>query len=241
MRGLKIAARIKRDRLSIKQLYLSVLAGMSISLGCIGLAFVRSDSPLSYACSGVLGGFIFSFGLFTIFALGLELFTGNCILFSSFINEDIGLKDFLKILGYTLFGNVTGCLLIWLIFSFSKFSYTNVLTAMGNAKVDLPALVLFSRGVLCNIVISLATLMNMHGNSTQSKFLSACLPVIVFVACGFEHSIADAFILLFSTQDLISVFLCFSIVLFGNVLGGIIVATCHYFIMYGATYIEETR
>ena len=236
MNSLKTVARVKVKRNRTQQLYLSVLAGICISLGGIGLSFIRSDSPLSYSLSGILGGFVFSFGLFAIFALGLELFTGNCIFMSSYFKGDITLEELLKLLGYTLLGNVMGCLLMWVIFSFAKFSYTDILRAMANAKVDIPAVQLFARGVLCNIVISFATLLNMKGNDLLSSFLSAFLPVIIFVACGFEHSIADAFMLLFSSLDICAIITCFINVLLGNIVGGAIVAGLHYAFMSGNSY-----
>ena len=228
MPNLTMAAKVKAKRGYTQQLYLSVLAGICISIGCVGLAFIRSDSPLAYSLSGVLGGFVFSFGLFTIFALGLELFTGNCVLLSSYMSDTISLRDLTRILGYTLLGNIAGCLLTWGIFSFCKFSYTDILIAMANTKVDLPLSQLFFRGIMCNMVISFATLMSLRDNELSTKFIAACLPVIIFVACGFEHSIADAFILMFSTQDIFAILVCFVTVLLGNVLGGAIVAVFHY-------------
>ena len=223
-------AKVKAKRNTQQQLYLSVLAGMTISIGCIGLAFVRSDTPLTYSLSGILGGFVFSFGLFTIFALGLELFTGNCVLLSAYMSDDISLQDLLKVLVYTLLGNIAGCILMWGIFSFCKFSYADILRAMANSKVDLPLFQLFFRGVMCNIVIGFATLMNFNSKFLASKFLSALLPVIIFVACGFEHSIADAFILLFSSLDICAVVTCFINVLLGNIVGGAIIGALHYLI-----------
>lgn len=231
MNNLRMIADIKVKRKSFKQLYLSILAGICISLGCIGLTFIRSDSPLPYALSGVLGGFVFSFGLFTIFSLGLDLFTGNCIFLSSYWDGYITLPNLLRILGCSLIGNLLGCEIIWVIFLMAGYSYTDVLIAMANAKVDIPFMQLFARGILCNIVICLATLMNTNARKISSTFLVACLPVILFVACGFEHSIADIFILLFSSADMSKIFISFLAVLLGNIVGGAIVSLLHYMFM----------
>ena len=223
-------AKTKAKRSTQRQLYLSMLAGISISIGCIGLAFVRSDSPLSWSVSGILSGFVFSFGLFTIFALGLELFTGNCIFLSAYMSDDISLLDLVEVLVYTLLGNIAGCIFIWGIFSLCQLSYADVLRATANAKVDLPLIQLFFRGVMCNIVISFASLMSFKGECLVTKFFAALLPVIIFVACGFEHSIADAFILLFSSLNIFKVITCFVTVLLGNIVGGAIIAAFHYLI-----------
>lgn len=225
--SLDMSSDIKIKRPIIRQFYLSILAGVCIALGCAGLAFIKSDSPLPTALSGILSGFIFSFGLFAIFSLGLELFTGNNLMFSSYIRNKITFSQMLKVWGITFAGNTVGCLLISVIFSITNLSYVDVLRALANSKVDLPLENLFARGILCNILICLAVLISQRENGIVQKFFASSIPVIVFVACGYEHSIADIFILSFSSLNIISVITCLSMVLFGNIVGGIIVSALY--------------
>lgn len=240
MFNIMLSANIKAKRNNMQQFHKATLAGICISLGCIGLAFIRSDSPLSWALQGVLGGMIFSFGLFAIFVLGLELFTGNCLLIAAYFNGGIKLSDLIRVLWCTLIGNLYGCLLVEMIFSVSGFSYIDVLRTMADAKLDIPWLYLCVRGILCNIVICLATMMNMTENGIVPKFFAAFIPVVLFVACGFEHSIADAFILLFSSSwDILAVIGCFFTVLTGNIIGGVIVSIAHYSSTYVDPYITR--
>ena len=64
---------------------------------------------------------------------------------------------------------------------------------IANAKVGLPFLVAFSRGVLCNALVCLAVWLCMSGRSTTDKILSILFPITAFVALGFEHSVANMY------------------------------------------------
>lgn len=224
MFNINMAAAIKKNRSTEMQLFLAIMAGIAISFGCIGLAFIKSDSPMFSSLSGILGGFIFSFGLFCVFRLGLELFTTNCLMSASMFDGKISKMDLLDILWTTLLGNSIGCLFMWLIFYVSGFSYIDTLQAIANAKTDIPLYYMFIRGVLCNMVLCYAGLIQIGDNSTVAKFVTAVIAVILFVACGFEHSIADIFILLFNTHsDLFGILSTFGSVLLGNITGGFLV------------------
>ena len=224
MFNINMAANIKRKRPVPMQLALSVMAGIAISFGCIGLSFIKSDGPMFSSLSGILGGFVFSFGLFCVFRLGLELFTTNCLMSASMFSNKLPVQDFVRILWITLVGNSIGCLLMWAIFNASGFSYISTLHAIANAKTDIPWFFMFVRGMLCNMVLCYAGIIQMGDNSTVAKFITAFIAVILFVACGFEHSIADIFIILFNdSADAPMIINTMVSVLAGNVVGGLLV------------------
>ena len=64
---------------------------------------------------------------------------------------------------------------------------------IANAKVSLPFIVAFSRGVLCNALVCLAVWLCMSGRTTTDKILSILFPITAFVALGFEHSVANMY------------------------------------------------
>ena len=228
MFNINMAANIKRKRPAVTQIFLSVMAGIAISFGCIGLAFIKSDSPMFTSLSGILGGFIFSFGLFCVFRLGLELFTTNCLMSASMYAEKLPRKDLARILAITFAGNACGCFLMWLIFNASGFSYISALQAIANAKTSIPFFRLFIRGILCNMVLCYAGIIQMGDNDTVAKFITALIAVTVFVACGFEHSIADIFILLFNnTASFYEIFGSLLSVVAGNIIGGFLVGVLY--------------
>ena len=53
----------------------------------------------------------------------------------------------------------------------------------------------FVRGVLCNILVCMAVWMAMGGRSVVDKAVAVMFPVMAFVAAGFEHSIANMYLM----------------------------------------------
>jgi formate/nitrite transporter FocA (FNT family) len=64
---------------------------------------------------------------------------------------------------------------------------------IANDKVNIgftPALI---RGILCNWLVCLAVVMAISAKDIIGKIFSCLFPVMTFVACGFEHSIANMY------------------------------------------------
>jgi len=51
----------------------------------------------------------------------------------------------------------------------------------------------FTKGVACNILVNLAILLGMSAEHTSGKILGIWFPIMTFVACGFEHSVANMY------------------------------------------------
>jgi formate/nitrite transporter len=63
------------------------------------------------------------------------------------------------------------------------------------AKQELPPLQAFFRGVLCNVLVCMAVWMAMAGRSVVDKAVAIVFPISAFVAAGFEHSIANMYLM----------------------------------------------
>jgi formate/nitrite transporter len=63
------------------------------------------------------------------------------------------------------------------------------------AKQELPFVTALLRGVLCNVLVCMAVWMAMGGRSVTDKAVAVVLPVMAFVAAGFEHSIANMYLM----------------------------------------------
>jgi formate transporter len=61
------------------------------------------------------------------------------------------------------------------------------------AKCALPFGEAFFKGVLCNILVCLAVWLAMAGRTVTDKVLAIVFPIAAFVACGFEHSVANMY------------------------------------------------
>lgn len=66
---------------------------------------------------------------------------------------------------------------------------------MALAKQNLSFGQAFFRGVLCNVLVCMAVWMAMAGRSVTDKMVAIALPVTAFVAAGFEHSIANMYLM----------------------------------------------
>jgi formate transporter len=53
----------------------------------------------------------------------------------------------------------------------------------------------FVLGVLCNLMVCLAVWAAYSGRTTTDKILAVTLPIALFVASGFEHSVANMFMI----------------------------------------------
>lgn len=63
--------------------------------------------------------------------------------------------------------------------------------ALGNAGM----LTVFIDGILCNWLVCLGVVMTMMTSSTIGKIVAAWLPIVTFVALGFEHSVVNMFVI----------------------------------------------
>jgi formate/nitrite transporter len=117
------------------------------------------------------------------------------------------------------------------------------IVSVATAKAGLAPSVVFFRGILCNILVCLAVWMGFAGTSVTDKFMAAVVPVAGFVACGYEHCVANMFFIPLGmlTQgaiglDSITMAGMVSNIVFatlGNIVGGAIIVAATYWYVYG--------
>ncbi len=180
---------------------LSVMAGMLIATGATFMLLVKGDTTLSFAVSQVLGGLTFSLGLLCVIVAGAELFTGNCLMVCAAADKKISWASVFKNWVLVYIGNLVGSLIIVAIILGADFAAMNG-GAVGNAminvaysKISLAPHVIFFRGIMCNWLVCLAVWMGFAGRTVIDKVFTSTFPIMAFVACGFEHCVANMFIL----------------------------------------------
>ena len=70
-----------------------------------------------------------------------------------------------------------------------------VMVATAAAKAGLPFLTALLRGVLCNFLVCIAVWISFAATTVAGKIVGLFLPIMLFVLCGFEHSVANMFYL----------------------------------------------
>ena len=70
-------------------------------------------------------------------------------------------------------------------------------TAVGiaTAKVELGVAEAFFRGILCNALVCLAIWLSMAAHTVAGKSIAIIFPISAFVALGFEHSVANMYLI----------------------------------------------
>ncbi len=194
---------------------LSILAGAFIAVGAIfmttvtsgGLAVKLADGTaastisLPFGWVKLLGGLAFSLGLILVVVGGAELFTGNNLVVMAFISGRVSLVQLLRNWLIVYLGNFAGSLLTAGIMFFAQ-QYTagsgavglNLLS-IGEAKTGLGFVQALALGILCNALVCMAVWLTYSARTTSDKILAIIPPIAAFVAAGFEHSIANMYLI----------------------------------------------
>jgi formate transporter len=229
-------------------LMLGVLAGAFIGLGSMLFVMVRSDASLGFAASQLLGGLVFSLGLFLVVVAGAELFTGNNLLAMAWADGRITSIEVLRNWLLVCAANFVGAAGLALLVFASGHTGMNggavgrAVVRVALAKQALPAWEAFARGVLCNVLVCMAVWMAMAGRSVVDKLVAVAFPVMAFVAAGFEHSIANMYLMplaMLAQEPAAPQLVTWSgmasnlvFVIAGNLLGGSVLVGLTYHVIY---------
>lgn len=183
----------------LAQAMLGVLAGAFIGFGALGATMVFSDASLGFATSRLVGGLVFSVGLILVSVAGAELFTGNNLLAMAWaagrLSTGAVLRNWIVVSLTNLIGALGLAGIVYLSGHLSMNGGAVGATAVkiAAAKCALPFVVAFLRGVLCNVLVCMAVWMAFAGRSVIDKIAAIVPPITIFVAAGFEHSVANMY------------------------------------------------
>lgn len=196
------AVGVAKARLPLVPMFmLGVCAGGFIGLGALFSMLVASDAALPFAAGRVLAGLTFSMGLILVVVAGAELFTGNNLLVMAWADRRITTAALARNWAVVYAANAVGAiglaLMVWLADhgSLNQGAVAAQYVKVASAKVALPFGEAFFKGVLCNLLVCLAVWMAMAGVSVTDKILAVLLPITAFVAAGFEHSVANMYLI----------------------------------------------
>ncbi|WP_241909792.1 formate transporter FocA, partial [Vibrio sp. 10N.261.55.A7] len=179
---------------------LSTMAGTFIGLAFIFYITVTTGSEAtSWGLNRFIGGLAFSMGLILIVLCGGELFTSSVLSCISWANKQISLRTMLGIWGKVYIGNFLGAMLLLLLVTAAGLYQLDGgqwgLNALNIAqhKLHHTPLQAFSLGILCNLLVCLAIWLTFSSDNAMTKALLTMLPVAMFISSGFEHCVANMF------------------------------------------------
>ena len=222
-------AGVSKTRLAFTQLItLSVLAGVFIGLGGAFYTLAMTGVDTGFGPARILGGLAFCLGLILVVVGGAELFTGNVLMVMAWVDHRISAVAMMRTWAIVYLGNLAGSIglavLVWL--SGSLAGESALLAAkIAEGKMALPLVEAFVRGVLCNALVCLAVWLTFAARTVAGKVLAIVWPITAFVALGFEHSVANMYLIpvgMFAgaTGSLIGVLGNLAAVTLGNLVGG---------------------
>lgn len=179
---------------------------MLISMGCIIYTICSSK---------LLGSFLFSFGLFAILHLGLNLYTGKI----GYLVDNFNL-EYVKELLLSLFGNTIGALFISAMIKFTRLDLYDSILKVVDLKLNDTLLSIFILSFFCGILMFLAVELFKKSESYLSKILAVIFCVMIFILCGFEHCVANMFYFFFLCNYNI---LWLSMMVLGNTCGSLFI------------------
>ncbi|WP_037583630.1 formate/nitrite transporter family protein [Streptococcus iniae] len=230
----------KIEKSFLAKAILGFIGGAMISLGYLLYVRIAASALESFgAFSSILGAAAFPIGLIIIMMAGGELITGNMMAVSaSFFAKKVTLSDLVKNwLVVTLF-NVIGAIFVAFVFGHflgltSAGIFKQEVIEVAHAKIAASPMQAFVSGIGCNWFVGLALWLNYGAGDASGKILGIWFPVMTFVALGFQHSVANAFIIpaaIFESAATWMQFLSnFTFVYLGNIVGGAIFVSLFYY------------
>ncbi len=173
---------------------LSMLAGGFVALGGFVSATV-GGMLAGTAFQKLLAAFAFTAALSLVIAAGCELFTGNNLVFgAALMMGRVPLGKTLLLWLVCWLGNLAGSWLfagLYLLSGAMNADTEAYIGAVSAAKAALPGLELLVRGALCNMCVCLAVWCSFRLKSEAARLVMVFWCILVFMVCGFEHSVAN--------------------------------------------------
>lgn len=258
------AIRIGAEKARVKSgplVVLAVLAGIFMALGTFFslTAVTGTAGAVPYGVARILAGVAFSVGPILVVVGGAELFTSNNLIVIAWEAGKVRTREVFRAWAIVYAGNALGATLV-VLFALATRDYLHNDGAVGRTalieaslKASLPFWSAFIHGVGGNAVICLAIWLSYSARSTTDKVVSIVPPITALVAVGFEHSIANMFLLPFAqivrsivplesggldpsllqALTIPAIIMNISAVTLGNLLGGVAVGSAYWFVYVG--------
>ncbi|MCM2680003.1 nitrite transporter NirC [Echinimonas agarilytica] len=172
----------------------SAMAGAYVGLGII-LIFTLGNLVDPSIRPLVMGG-TFGIALTLVIMAGSELYTGHTMFLAFGAKTgEITWFDNLRILPQTWAGNLLGSVMVALLFFYAGGGAllpetSSLLHKVALAKTSASIDVLLFKGILCNWLVCLAIWMCQRVEGT-GRFIAIWWCLLAFIACGYEHSVAN--------------------------------------------------
>jgi formate transporter len=237
VRAVSVAGENKAALPVLKLVIHGLLAGALIAVGALTSLSVGADSKLVFSA-------VFPVGIFLVVMTGADLFTGDTMFLAVALLNKRARPDRLAYNWFVVyFANFFGSLLVafflaWLAGVLDDDS-EDAAMRIAEKKVNVGWGSVFLRGIGCNWLVCLALFASIAAEDVVSKMLALWFPIFAFVACSFEHSVANMFFIplgmLYGADVTVGEFVFKNLIpaTLGNIVGGAGFVGAVYFLQYG--------
>jgi formate transporter len=239
-----IEAGLNKTKLPLSHvLLLGFLGGAFISIGFLLYIRVIGNLPQEWgSLATFLGAAVFPVGIILVVLAGAELITGNMLSVSmALFAKRITLGHLLHNWLWVTLANFIGALFVAYFFGHvvglaESGPYLDKTVAVAQAKLDDTFLQTFISAIGCNWLVCLAIWLAFGADDFIGKIFGMWFPIMAFVAIGFQHVVANMFIIPaailaghFTWMDFLGNFVP---TFLGNIIGGAGFVGLLYYIVY---------
>lgn len=188
----------KTNLSAFKMVIFGIFAGLFI--GFAGIASTTASSTIEVpSLARLISAIVFPAGMAMVLIAGSELFTGNTLIIIAALEKKVTVSRMLKNWFFVFLGNFIGAALVAIMVVYGGIpelfdgALAQSIVNAGKARTDLGIMEAFIRGIMCNILVCIAIWMSFASKNVSGKLLTSFWPVMIFVLCGFEHSVADIY------------------------------------------------
>lgn len=195
---IRVAGAAKAKLPLVSMATLAVLAGAFIALGAVAYTMVMTGADPLNGTDRLIGGMVFSLGLILVVVGGAELFTGNALIVMAAVDGQVSPGALLRNWMVVYAGNFVGAVGVAVAVALSgvldgSAAVTAITIAESKAALGWQEALL--RGVLCNVLVCLAIWLSLAARAVTGKILAIIGPISAFVLLGFEHSVANMYLI----------------------------------------------
>ena len=192
----------KASKRQILSFFSAIPAGAFIALAFVFYTTTQTGSVGgSWGLTKLVGGIGVSLRGIMVVVWGSEFFTSSTMTTVARAGGRISTFQMLRNWVVVYCGNFVGAIFIVLVIWFSgqtmaahgQWGLTILSTAQH--KIHHTWIEAFCLGILCNIMVCIAIWMTYAGKTLTDKAFIMILPIALFVASGFEHSVANMFMI----------------------------------------------
>ncbi|RKL20506.1 hypothetical protein BFJ70_g13673 [Fusarium oxysporum] len=227
----------------------SFFGGIFISLGSLfdlvvagGAPGLRESNP---SLITLLAAFTFPIGFVLVILTNVELVTSNMtVMMYTTLQRKTSVYDLLKNWVVCYIFNLAGCLfftgvLAWWSDTLNSDAMSSYAVTQAEERVNINWWLNFTRAIGCNWIVGLAVYLATSSKDNLSKIVGIWIPIWAFVALGYQHSVANFFLvpigMFYGTNFGVGKFIYQSTipVTLGNIVGGAVMTGAFLWVLYG--------